>query len=356
MRFWGIYQQNEKNEEESKHNHFQKNIEKTEQNFNNEKIMNLENEVDMFYGENDDDDDVEYYSDHGIEFDNLNDTSSSMFRTFAGTPGFVPPEVISGEGFSEKCDVFALGVILYQMIEVNLPFTVQRFSSTQLFNEAQNLVNYNQFPDNFSPLLCDLLKKMLQPDQERRSFLIELIDHPWLKNIQMQSSASANDLLSDSHCKGLNNLTLSSNFPKNVNNIFNFPKYFEFLEHLNEQKRNKLRREEINMIIVKECARYSDVDANELIHLLIEGEINTFTTLYYVLCGPFYERSQTGSGRLPPLCHGFIQNKMLKKQNQMFVFGSNPTLKKKPTITKVQSSVISQHSSALPKIPVKHHF
>jgi len=38
-----------------------------------------------------------------------------------GTPGYLPPEVLKGDGYDELGDVFALGVILYQMLTGMLP-------------------------------------------------------------------------------------------------------------------------------------------------------------------------------------------------------------------------------------------
>lgn len=41
---------------------------------------------------------------------------------FAGTPGFVAPEIFMGQDYDEGVDMFGLGVIMYFMLCGNLPF------------------------------------------------------------------------------------------------------------------------------------------------------------------------------------------------------------------------------------------
>ena len=41
---------------------------------------------------------------------------------FAGTPGFIAPEIFLGQDFDEGVDMFSLGIIMYFMLCGNLPF------------------------------------------------------------------------------------------------------------------------------------------------------------------------------------------------------------------------------------------
>lgn len=40
-----------------------------------------------------------------------------------GTPGYLPPETICGNGFSDRGDMFALGVLMYECVTGKIPFT-----------------------------------------------------------------------------------------------------------------------------------------------------------------------------------------------------------------------------------------
>ena len=49
-----------------------------------------------------------------------------------GTPGFVDPEVLAGKPYSEKSDIFSLGVALYSLL-----------TGRSLFPKAENMSNTN---------------------------------------------------------------------------------------------------------------------------------------------------------------------------------------------------------------------
>ena len=42
--------------------------------------------------------------------------------TIVGTPHYIAPEVIAGKGYSFSCDVWSMGVILYELICYECPF------------------------------------------------------------------------------------------------------------------------------------------------------------------------------------------------------------------------------------------
>jgi len=46
---------------------------------------------------------------------------------YAGTPGFIAPEVYLRENYDEKIDTFSLGIILYFMLYGYLPFQSNYF-------------------------------------------------------------------------------------------------------------------------------------------------------------------------------------------------------------------------------------
>ena len=43
-------------------------------------------------------------------------------KSFVGTPYYLSPEMVEGKNYSAKADIWALGVILYQLCTLKLPF------------------------------------------------------------------------------------------------------------------------------------------------------------------------------------------------------------------------------------------
>lgn len=56
----------------------------------------------------------------GVFKDKIKDLS--LKEKFAGTPGFIAPEIYKAEDYDEKVDTFSLGIILYFMLSGQFPF------------------------------------------------------------------------------------------------------------------------------------------------------------------------------------------------------------------------------------------
>jgi serine/threonine protein kinase len=114
-------------------------------------------------------------TDFGLSGTNYN----NLLRTFVGTPGYQPPEILANAGYTEKCDVWSLGVCLYAMVSSALPFGTRISDYRTLSDDAQRLV----YPVTFSPLLVDLLKRMFTVRPGDRPGMMELQTHPWLHGL-----------------------------------------------------------------------------------------------------------------------------------------------------------------------------
>ena len=54
----------------------------------------------------------------------------------AGTPLYLPPEVIKGEGYDQRADIWGLGCVLYELLLLVTPFKGESYE--ELF---QNIVS-----------------------------------------------------------------------------------------------------------------------------------------------------------------------------------------------------------------------
>lgn len=76
---------------------------------------------------------------------NLN-SAEDMARTMLGSPIYMAPEVLKGEIYSNKADIWSLGVVLYEMIFGHCPFQSNSIANLIEVLNTQNLA----FPGNIS--------------------------------------------------------------------------------------------------------------------------------------------------------------------------------------------------------------
>ena len=101
---------------------------------------------------------------------------------FVGTSYFVAPEVVSKEeGYTEKCDMWSLGVILYMLLCGEPPF----FGKTDQEIVERVVAGTYDF-SNFrwglvSSRAKDLVKKLLVLDADERLTAREAFEHPWIQ-------------------------------------------------------------------------------------------------------------------------------------------------------------------------------
>jgi hypothetical protein len=85
-----------------------------------------------------------------------------------GTPGFMAPELMSGRDLGPPSDVFALGVLLYNIVTNRLPF--EGATPLDMFKAAAagTYPDPRSFAPTLSPEFCELLKACMQPNPRRR--------------------------------------------------------------------------------------------------------------------------------------------------------------------------------------------
>ena len=83
--------------------------------------------------------------------------TTSMARTQTGTPYYLSPEIFNDEAYSSASDMWSLGVVLYELATLKLPF-----HATSLGKLARLVLGRDPPPPKrCSPGLSDLLAKML---------------------------------------------------------------------------------------------------------------------------------------------------------------------------------------------------
>lgn len=106
-------------------------------------------------------------------------TSTCKRTTLCGTLDYLPPEMLNGNGYDEKIDLWCLGVLTYEMILGKPPFDSQTQHETIRMIRSIELT----FPSTATSDLRDLITKLLRRNPAERLPLKEVVQHVWvLKN------------------------------------------------------------------------------------------------------------------------------------------------------------------------------
>ncbi|ORZ12656.1 kinase-like domain-containing protein [Absidia repens] len=108
-------------------------------------------------------------------------------KTFCGTLDYLPPEMIENRTHNAKVDVWALGVLAYELLVGHPPFEHAEYVDT--YHHIVK-VEYT-FPDHVGDLARDFVSLALQYDIMKRGYISDLVRHIWLGQRRRPSSSSA---------------------------------------------------------------------------------------------------------------------------------------------------------------------
>ena len=77
-----------------------------------------------------------------------------------GSPRYMPPEVMSGKGYSFEADVYSFGIILYEICSLNVAFNnIRKYPDRKEFNRL--VIEQNMRP-NLNDITCPLTTKLIE--------------------------------------------------------------------------------------------------------------------------------------------------------------------------------------------------
>ena len=106
-----------------------------------------------------------------------------------GTPEYLAPEMINQCGHDKSVDIWALGILLFEMLTGRIPFNYSQDRS-QLYNSIK-VLNIS-WTDDFPYLAKDLVSKILCINPNERLSLEEILNHQWFRNTPSLSPFSKN--------------------------------------------------------------------------------------------------------------------------------------------------------------------
>lgn len=84
-----------------------------------------------------------------------------------GTPLYMSPEVLKGDGYDFKSDIWSLGCLLYELAMLRSPFRAEGLNMMSLFQKISN-GEYQPLPDTYSEDLRTLTYSMISTKSEDR--------------------------------------------------------------------------------------------------------------------------------------------------------------------------------------------
>ncbi|XP_074390482.1 serine/threonine-protein kinase PAK 1-like isoform X1 [Zonotrichia albicollis] len=99
--------------------------------------------------------------------------------SLTGTPWWMAPEVVTGQPYGPKVDIWSFGIVGIEMIEQEPPYLSESSGTATHLIATVGTPQLRQ-PKLLSPLLRDFLSCCLQTDEERRWSAKELLQHPFV--------------------------------------------------------------------------------------------------------------------------------------------------------------------------------
>jgi len=114
-------------------------------------------------------------ADYGIS-KRINSLSKNYCNTNAGTLEYIAPEILKGENYNYKCDLWSIGIMIYKLKFIKSPFNGEAVIA--LIN---NIINFNNniIKKTGNEELDDLIKRLLEKDYPKRLNWDEYFNHPF---------------------------------------------------------------------------------------------------------------------------------------------------------------------------------
>ena len=118
-------------------------------------------------------------------------TNSTICKTNIGTSTTMAPEIMEGnENYDNKCDLWSIGIIIYQMYFNHLPYN--GISQNAIYESIEKLgLKILKPTDNKH--LDDLLRGLLIKDPRERLTWEEYFNHPFFKTSQSENTTNISD-------------------------------------------------------------------------------------------------------------------------------------------------------------------
>ena len=106
-------------------------------------------------------------------------TLTQKCQTFTGTLFYMAPEILNEEEYNNKCDLWSLGIIIYQLFFKDPPYKAEREIGLlrQIEKFGKTILKKTKID-----LLDNLIDKLLEKNPSKRLSWEDYFEHPFIKN------------------------------------------------------------------------------------------------------------------------------------------------------------------------------
>jgi len=113
--------------------------------------------------------------------------------TLCGTPDYLAPEIVTGQGHGLGVDWWTLGILIYEMLASFPPF----FDDEPMMTYRKIIQGKYKFPRYLSAQSKDLIGKFLKPKSTKRLGVLKggadlIREHPWFKDFDWNGLKDGN--------------------------------------------------------------------------------------------------------------------------------------------------------------------
>lgn len=200
-----------------------------------------------------------------------------------GTMLYMSPQILAAEHYTDKTDVWSLGVMYYQMLFGRSPWNISSFSNSVVVFLKVIREQGLSFPKDVkvSQKAKNLIQEMLMYDEEDRISWEEIFQESYLKDDSMEIETDTNEVL-DEVLYFINNRTIEnfyechqavskSNGPKLLENKSIQEVQSQEPEKKEKMSNNNLNKKEIIEIFIKKATHEKDkAILNKILRFLLQ--------------------------------------------------------------------------------------
>jgi serine/threonine protein kinase len=108
------------------------------------------------------------------------DYTVAKAKTQVGTPYYIAPEILKGRAYTNKADVWSMGILLYELCALDVP--IKAANLHDLYKRIMNFRKAPALPRTYSKNLSELIDSMLNVDASKRPSVTDLLAHSALSS------------------------------------------------------------------------------------------------------------------------------------------------------------------------------